>query len=60
MGGGSSKNPIVLDEEEDKDDSPSRTQASERPTEPPRLLKSRPFGRRIENVPEFFYRTLFE
>ena len=57
--GGSSENPIVLDEEEDKNSS-ATTPVSERPTEPPRLLRSRPFRRRTENVKEFVFRTLFE
>ena len=58
--GGSSENPILLDEVEDKVNSPPTTPVSERPTEPPRLLRSHPFGRRIEKVPEFVYRTLSE
>ena len=55
----SSENPIVLDEKEDKNSS-ATTPVSERPTEPPRLLKSRPFRGRIENVKEFVYRILLE
>ena len=55
MGEGSVENPIVLDEEEDKEKStppaPS-TLESGRPTEPPRLQRSRAFGTRTENVPE--------
>ena len=38
-GDGSVENPIVLDEEEDKENAPT-TPVSERPTEPPRLLRS--------------------
>ena len=60
MGVGSIENPIVLDEEEDKENSPPpSTPESERPTEPPRLLRSRPFGTGVENVPESVYRILF-
>ena len=59
MGDGSVQNPIVLDEEEDKKNAPT-TPVSERPTEPPRLMRSRPFGARIENVPDYVYRNLFE
>ena len=59
MGDGSVENPIVLDEEEDKENAPT-TPVSEHPTEPPRLLRSRPFGARIENVPDYVYRNLFE
>ena len=58
--GGSFENPIVLYEVEDKVNYPPKTPVSERPTEPPRLLRSHSFGRRIEKVPEFVYRTLFE
>ena len=57
---GSAENPIVLDEEEDKENAPpTTTPVSERPTEPPRLLRSRAFGARIENVPDYGYRNLF-
>ena len=58
MGDGSVENPIVLDEEEDKENAPT-TPESVRPTEPPRLLRSSAFGARIENVPDYVYRNLF-
>ena len=53
--GGLVENPIVLDEEEDKENSPAApsTPESVRPTEPPRLPRSRPSGPRIENVPDY-------
>ena len=58
---GSVENPIVLDEEEDNEKSaPTTTPESVRPTEPPRSQKSRPFGARIENVPDYVYRNLFQ
>ena len=58
--GGSAENHIVLDEEEDKENSaPTTTPVSERPPEPPRLLRSRAFGARIENVPDYVY-SLFQ
>ena len=61
MGDGSVENPIVLDEEEDKENAPPpTTPESVRPNEPPRLQKSRPFGTRIENVPDYVYRNLFQ
>ena len=60
MGDGSVENPIVLDEEEDKENASPTTPVSERPTEPPRLLRSRAFGARIENVPDYVYRNLFQ
>ena len=62
MGDGSVENPIVLDEEEDKENSPPAptTPESVRPTDPPRLQRSRPFGARIENVPNYVYRNLFQ
>ena len=59
MGDGSVENPIVLDEEEDKENAPAPPE-SVRPTEPPRLLRRRAFGARIENVPDYVYRNLFE
>ena len=55
----------IVDDEEDKEISAptttttTTTPESESPTEPPRLLRSRPFGTRLENVPEAVYRTLF-
>ena len=61
MGDGSVENPIVLDEEEDKENAPPpTTPESVRPTEPPRLQRSRAFGARKENVPDYVYRNLFE
>ena len=59
---GSVENPIVLDEEEDKENSAptTTTSVSERPTEPPRLLRSRAFGARIENIPDYVFRNLFQ
>ena len=63
MEGLTATNPIIVDDEEDKKNSAptttTTTPESERPTEPPRLLRSRPFGTRLENVPESVYRTLF-
>ena len=61
MGDGSVENPILLDdEEEDKENAAPTTPESVRPTEPPRLLRSRAFGARLENVPDYVYRNLFE
>ena len=60
MGDGSVENPIVLDEEEDKKNAPPpATPKSVRPTEPPRLQRSRAFGARMENVPDYVFRNLF-
>ena len=61
MGDGSVENPIVLDEEEDKENThpPPTTPESVRPTEPPRLQRSRAFGARKENIPDYFFRILF-
>ena len=61
MEGSSAANPILVDDEEDKENSAptTTTPESESPTEPPRLLRSRPFGTRLENVPESVYRTMF-
>ena len=47
--GGSAENTILIDEEEDKENSPptaTTAPVSERPTRPPALLTSRPFGKR--------------
>ena len=53
IGDGSVENPIVLDVVEDKEKAPPpRTPESVRPTEPPRLQRSRVFGARMENVPD--------
>ena len=58
---GSVENPIVLDEEEYKENAPpSSTPESVRSTEPPRLQRSRAFGARIENVPDYVIRILFQ
>ena len=52
MGDRSVENPIVLNEEEDKVNAPPpTTPESVRPTEPPRLHRSRAFRARMENVP---------
>ena len=62
MEGSAAVNPILVDDEEDKENSAPRTTTtpeSERPTEPPRLLRSLPFGTRLRNVPDSVYRTLF-
>ena len=57
---GSVENPIVLDEEEDKKNAPPSTPESVRPTELPRLQKSRAFGAKIENVLDYVFRILFQ
>ena len=58
---GSVENPIVLDEEEDKENAaPPSKPESVRPTEPPRLKRSRAFGARTENVPDYVFRNLFQ
>ena len=57
---GSVENPIVLDEEEDKENAPPpTTPESVRPTEPPRLQTSQASGAWIENVPDYVLRNLF-
>ena len=62
MGGVSAENPNLLDEDEDKENSlpPPTTPVSERPTRPAALLRSCPFGTRIETVPDYVYRNLFQ
>ena len=60
--GGSAENPILLDEEEDKENSPPTTTTpfSETPTRPPALLRIRPFGTRLEDVPNYVSGTFFQ
>ena len=55
MGGVSAKNPLFLDKEEDKENSPPppTTPICERTTWPLELLRSCPFGTRIENDPDY-------
>ena len=60
MGDGSVENPFVLDEEDDKENTPPpTTPESVRPTEPPRLQRIRAFGARMENVRDYVFRNLF-
>ena len=61
MGDGSVETPIVLDEEENKENTPppSTTPESVRPTEPPRLQRNRAFGARMENIPDYVLRKLY-
>ena len=48
------ENPIMLDAEEDKENAPPpSTRECVRPTDPPRLHRSLPFGTGIENVPDY-------
>ena len=61
MRDGSVESPIVLDEEQDEENAPPPSKPeSVRPTETPRLLRSRAFGAGIEKVPDYIYRNLFE
>ena len=58
---GSVENPVVLDEEEDKNNAPPpSTPESVRPTHPPRLHGSHPFWTSLENVPDYVYENLFQ
>ena len=61
MEGSTAANPRIVDDEEDKENSAptTTTPETERPTEPTRLLKSRPFGTPLENVPDSVYMTVF-
>ena len=54
-------NPIKVDDEEEKENSApaTTTPESERPTEPPKLLRKCPFRTRLENVPDSVNRALF-
>ena len=57
---GSVENPTVLDEEDKENAPPPSTPDSVRATEPPKPLRSRAFGARIENVPDHLFRNLFQ
>ena len=59
---GSVENHFVLDEEKDKENAPPppSTRESVRPTEPPKLQRSRTFGARIEKLPDKVFRKLFQ
>ena len=61
MEGSTVAKPIKVDDEEDKEISAptTTTPESERPTEPPGLLRSRPFRTRLKNVPDSVNRILF-
>ena len=39
---------------------PPTTPESARPTEPPRLQRSRAFGAILENVPDYVFKNLFQ
>ena len=52
---GSVEKTTVLDEEEDKENAPPTTPESVRPTESPRLQRSRSFGANKENVPDYVF-----
>ena len=60
--GSMAENLILIDEEQDKENSPPlpTTPFSERPTQPSVLMRSCPFGRRNEKVPDYVRRNLFE
>ena len=57
--GFSTEDPFVLDGKEDKN-SPLKTPVAERPTGPLVLMRSRRFGTRVDNIPDFVSRKLFE
>ena len=60
MGDGSVENPIVLDEEEDKKNAPPpTTPESFRPTEPPRLERSRDLEQDWKINPIMFLENCF-
>ena len=51
--GGSVENPFLLVKEEDKEKSTHKTTVSERPNQPPALLRSHLFRTGIEHVPDY-------
>ena len=50
--------PILRDNEEDKEKSPSTTPVSEKPNRLPGLLRSRAFGTRLDEITDSAYRIL--
>ena len=57
------ENLILIDEQQDKEKSPPplpTTPVSERKTQTPVLMRSRPFGTGLENVPESVCRNMFQ
>ena len=55
------QNPILMDKEQCKENSPPpTTPVSEIPTQPTVLMRGCPIRTRIENVPDYVYRKLFE
>ena len=54
------ENLTLLDEEEDKENSPPKTPVSEKPTRPPALLRSCPFRTKLENGTDFIFSSLFQ
>ena len=64
--GSTAANAIIVEDEKDKENSAHKTTTtttatttdSECPAEPPKLLRSRPFGIRLENVFDSVYTTL--
>ena len=60
--GSLAENPILNDEEQDKEDSPPlpTTPVSKRAIQRPALMRSCPIGTRIENIPGYAHRKLFE
>ena len=55
--GGSVENPVVLDEEEDKEHAPPSTPESLTSTEPHRLQRICVFGGRIEKVHDYVFKN---
>ena len=60
--GSMAENLILMDEEQDKENSPcpTTTPVSERPNRHPVLMTSCPFGTGIEKFPDYVYRNVFE
>ena len=58
--GGSTGKPILLDKKEDKEKFPPTTLVSERPTRPPAMLRSCPFGARVGIVPDYVDRKFVQ
>ena len=62
--GSMAETPILIDEQDKENSTPppphSTIPVSERPIQPPVLMRSRPFATRSEKVPDYVQRNLFE
>ena len=56
--GAMAENPVLIDQEQDKENSAPTTPVSERPAQPHLFMRRRPFGIKYDNVTDYFYKKL--